>query len=316
MVKNAATVIYNFRDAVVEISTMKTTCFGFFIKGHYLICPSSVLYEGVNVLKTVYVQVTNVNNTGKCFSYEAEVVGLDGAGGVAVLKINHEKESNKGNPILKNSHQFLPWGKSRNLSQGDEVLVFCERASILHNRHSSASHRGELLLLSSSGETGQPVVDGDGTVVGMILSEKVALSEFFIRKPVKCLIKKHYGEQDDFVKDSTPPTFRKSCLGIFGVLATQDDLIQTTPREIIGYKVTQTLQPTVVSEGDIVTHINGCPLGNKKGQISPSLVMWRVLPFTQIVLTYKSKSQNFKVVTTEVLTGEFEEDFSSSIILI
>lgn len=351
MYKNISTLVYNIRDSVVSISghwlndNTSTSGNGFFIKGHYIICPSILLFNKTKLPDRILVDISNVNNSGKSYSYEAELIGYDGAGNIGVLKINFEKDCNKGNPILRNSHQFLPWGKSRNANQGDQVLVVGKTvvlsensvttAIISDNRYVSNQGAGEMLLLSCSvSSAGLPVITLEGTIIGMMIENNIALSEFFMRRPVKTIIKKNYGEVDSFIDSNS--RVRKSFLGVFGTLLTQDDYYTTMCesrktlsksrdicREILGYRIISltSLSPLkeIIIPGDIITHINSCLLGNRKGQISPSLVMWRLIPQTKIILTYKKQEENFSQEhNIEVETLEYDPlyDFPLSSILI
>lgn len=334
MYKNIATLIYSVRDAIVTVSchysetntTKKSN--GFFIKGHYIICPSEVIFNDKKLTKKILVDISNVNNSGKSYSYETELIGYDGAGNIAVLKINFEKEGNKNNPVLRNSHQFLPWGKSRNINQGEQIWLIGQTVQgsensiidgiISDNRYVS-DIPGEMLLLSCSVPSfGLPVITVDGDIIGMSVGKNIALSEFFMRKPVKAIIKKNYGEEDNSV-ETVDGIFRvrKSFLGIFGILLSQDDYYESINfnnlcREIVGYKITHLNELREISVGDIVTQINGCPLGDRKGQISPSLVMWRLAPRTKIILTYKKQEEGFiedHVVEVETKEYDLQYDF-------
>jgi hypothetical protein len=69
------------------------------------------------------------------------------------------------------------------------------------------------------------------------------------------------------------------------------------PGASLPYTQVPTLQVSplfgLLAPGDIITHINNCPLGDRKGQISPSLVMWRVCPGEVIQLQYRKKSDGY-----------------------
>lgn len=201
-------------------------------------------------------------------------------------------------------------------------------------------------------QTGLPVITTNGTVVGMFLHVEnttglhIALSEFFMRRPVKTLIRsfidnnipENYCDFVELVSDpiNTYYRFNKSCLGLGGVLMSQNDFntsinndLTRTPvfydgpscKEIVGYRILaiassilpspffipgasppDSLVPTlpssplyeVISTGDIITHINSCPLGDRKGQISPALLMWRVRPGDTVIVRYRKQSENFE----------------------
>lgn len=388
---------------------------GFFIKGHYIICPASVVLplidfwltrnrvpgypglpsgsqypNGIIRASNILVAVSNVNGCGKSYSYEAEIVGIDGAGNIAVLKINMNLPWNKCNPEIRSHHPYLKWGKSRNTCPGDKIILIgdittpttiqmtqilagfpAENAiaigNIADNRYVYPGGQipGELLLLDNllpSGfqSGGLPVITCDGKVVGMTVflaasfACNIALSEFFMRRPIKALIRsyeeycnvKQYNGFIDRVLDPIGDylRFNKAWLGISGFLMTQEDFNTTLRndnllrdpllvngqlsngpdcKEIVGFRVLAVAAPTgaatgyfipgavipgstipplnkssvygIISQGDIITHINGCPLGDRKGQVAPALVMWRVRPGDLITIQYRKQSDNFQI---------------------
>lgn len=70
------------------------------------------------ILVTVY----NVNGSGKSFVYDASLIGVDGAGDIAILKINSNAPFNRFNACLKN-HPHFEFGKSRALRPGNRVYL-------------------------------------------------------------------------------------------------------------------------------------------------------------------------------------------------
>ncbi len=121
---------------------------GFFIKGHYIIAPAQLvllppsltsvvnrypLAEGSTTLGTIknqmiqasriLVSVFNVNGKGCSYVYEAELVGVDGAGDIAVLKINYNKQWNACNPCVEKCHPYLTFAKSRGCIGGEKVYM-------------------------------------------------------------------------------------------------------------------------------------------------------------------------------------------------
>lgn len=440
--------VCNLRDAVVSISAQTTLQQGtgpvtlstergngFFIKGHYIICPASLVLpnftfwianarvppfpatrsnsvgstaisaiSGVPTNSTypnaiiraskLLVAVSNVNGCGHSYSYEASIVGIDGAGNIAILRIDTRSLwnsfSNRCNPVISSDHPFLQWGKSRNTCSGDSVVLIGDITSrtqlgftstsdvlpaenavtignIADNRYVFPGGQipGELLLLSNlftlGLQNGLPVIACDGKVIGMTILMNtagvnvynVALSEFFMRRPIKSLIRSFqepciHEQYQGFIEPVLDPIgdyhrFNKAWLGLGGILMIQDDFdtdliatvipsltsITRVPgvssngpdcKEIVGFRILAIAGPTgvtglfvpggavaftlvpdlppsplfgVIVSGDIVTHLNGCPLGDRKGQISPSLVMWRVRPGDIITVTYRKQSENF-----------------------
>lgn len=371
----------NLRDAVVTISgqTILTSedniqsittqsGNGFFIKGHYIICPADLVlinpnHKGIQRVSKILVDVSNVNGSGKAYSYEANIVGVDGAANIAILFIDVNLIWNRDNPPIRVCHPFLQWGKSRSSCPGDTIIMIGNISSpvstsnfilsypgaenavvvgnISDNRYvfPNGTVPGELLLLSNvitpGLQRGLPVITKEGTIIGMLLhiysatfTYNVALSEFFMRRPVKALIRSYQDNKIPnhyigFVEDMTNYyRFNKAWLGISGILMGQEDystnLVNTGseyirapiiysdhlmngPRckELVGYRITSLMTDSlrdIISVGDIITHINGCPLGDRKGQISPSLIMWRVCPGEMVTIEYKKQSEGFELV--------------------
>lgn len=469
-------IIYNIRDATVNISgqiiiidSNKSTKSmkinngnGFFINGHYIICPASLVlipptligkkeilqhhpnmvlngkyfnnmirvtkilvtvsninkchrtenhlqsdHEDINDIKTLKeVKSRKRNIINQSYSYEADLIGVDGASNIAILRINMNHDWNTNNPPIRSCHPCLKWGKSRNLSPGDKILLIGETAgydsmglssnfsnlstklnniaesavaigNIGDNRYLSYGGKvpGELLLLSNiitkEYRQGLPVVTLDGKIVGMLLyvngtSSNIALSEFFMRRPIKALIKSFIDKSISnncigFVEIIDDPIsnyykFNKSWLGLGGILMNQNDYntnievdndlnITRIPvdnnnikcKEIVGYRILAIAglysnsvnffipgdienpydsnipilksSPlyNIIHIGDIVTHINDCPLGDRKCQISPALAMWRIKPNNIVKITYKKQTEFFEYEhTVNMKTGSYE----------
>ena len=349
------------RDAVVEISSQVITYTGdkytvkifrgngFFIKGHYIICPASLLLvaidDSIERATKILVGISNVNGCDKSYSYEADIIGIDGASNIGILKINMDRSWNKNNPAIKPSHPFLLWGKSRNVSPGASVIVIGNIVSddmnimasenavacgnIADNRYVDPTGvvSGELILLNnivaSGSQIGLPVISMDGNVIGMLLKSHYALSEFFLRRPIKGIIttyqntSQHYSAFVEAIIDAAGDYYRfnKSWLGLNGIIMCQDDFNTNLSlelnsftripilepneikKDIVGYRITF-VDPNspvinIINVGDIVTHINDCPLGDRKGQISPSLILWRIAPYNNIIINYKKQSERF-----------------------
>lgn len=130
---------------------------GFLIKGPYIVAPAHLVllppslnaatelypftpYQGVSgasgpfgnyrdimvrasrILVTIY----NVNGSGQTYVYEASLVGVDGAGDIALLRIDVNEDLNNFNscnPCIKDCHPKLKFGKSRASRCGQQVFV-------------------------------------------------------------------------------------------------------------------------------------------------------------------------------------------------
>jgi S1-C subfamily serine protease len=374
------TLVYDVRDTVVSITVQferqnwirHHRGNGVLIKGHYILCPAHLVLPlplmEVDTTR-ILVGISNIRSEEPkkhaAYSYEAELMGGDYRANLAILTIKRETPWNQHNPPLT-AHPTLSWGKSRNLSPGDPVLIIGDInidsepqggpregsengvivTNIADNRYVSydGSIPGELLLLAATQSVapGSPVISWEGAFVGMVVPSRshriIALSEFFIRRPIRALIKSSL-EQIIPLKytglvSTVGPQYRynKSWLGLGGVLMTQDDFItilsvgpdasirkqlapnaSSGPKEIVGYRITyiaggnpprhpsyEARSPLVdvIHIGDLVTNLNGCPLGDRRGQISPSLIMWRVKPQAEVTLEYRKQCENFEILHT------------------
>lgn len=123
---------------------------GFFIKKHYIVTPAhlvlmppsltsivnrfplpdpadltlgnirNVMVRASRILVTVF----NVNNEGPSFEYEADLVGVDGAGDIAVLKINCARQWNICNPPIKRDcHPYFEFKDSRQCREGEPIYM-------------------------------------------------------------------------------------------------------------------------------------------------------------------------------------------------
>lgn len=339
--------VCNVRDAVVQI-TGKFLNYtnryiqgsGFFIKGHYIICPSLLVFnpEDLSKYNTMYVTVSNVtdNNpfsSGKSYIYHANIIGIDGIANIAILKINPESDWNKLNPAIREYHPFLIWGKSRSSAPGQKVLLIgdfnnTENAVLLtniaDNRYVDYNGNiiGELLLLANNIPefvVGLPVIDFYGKVIAMQVNKNMALTEFFMRRPIKGLIRSFINneiptEYTGFIeKINDCYNFVKGYIGLSGKLVTSEYILtinQFTNKvnEIVGYYIDNILEndnQEIFSPGDILLTINGCALGDRKNQVSPALIMWRVLPGTEVKIKYLQVNNNYKIKEIIILAKKF-----------
>jgi hypothetical protein len=361
MIYDAREITYNLRDAVVYIasqSVIDNTIItnagnGFLInsKGtHYIVCPATlVLLPNASFTRftTILVDISNVNGKDVSYSYLAKIVGIDGAGNIAILTFDMTHPWNKSNPELKPLHPTLQWGKSRNTSPGDRVLVIGDIIGRTAQCHQSAENavivgnigdnryvdprgenQGELLLLSNillrGYQSGLPVITSYGKVIGMIIEGSIALAEFFMRRSVKAFLSVHQTgivppRYIGFIEQVNEPLgmyyrYNKSLLGATGIIFTQlDYVIRYTetachtinpsdlgsfPREIVGYRITSVdatspLTP-YIERGDVIVALNECPLGDRKKQIAPAMVLWRVPPGSQVVIQYRKQNDGFE----------------------
>ena len=197
---------------------------GFFIKGHYIVAPAQLVlmppsltsvvnrfpFLNPNTLtlgrirdemiraSRILVSVFNVNGQGHSFVYEAELVGVDGAGDIAVLRINYKKQWNVCNPCVEKCHPYFTFGSSRAAKDGEKVYLIGDYISNALDRrlfnaagavaegllsdHRYLDYSGwalaEQVLVSAPAyafSAGMPIINGQGQVIGMQTSDLAAV---------------------------------------------------------------------------------------------------------------------------------------------
>lgn len=336
--------ITRLRDAVLGIDVLRVSgnvdhYNGFFIRDYRIIAPSSVLTQDYS---KIIVTISNVNNVA--YVYEVEPIGVDMIGGVAILTIN-KSEWNLANPEISREHPWLPWGKSRNIPPGNSVTIIGDvlvngraitentihLATIGDNRYVSWDKNipGELLYLTGITETlssGAPVISEYGEVIGITIADKnLCLAEFFIRRAIKALLRVYVDEsiperyQQFVTYNGKYYVYNKSYVGLKGVLLRPSDYLTNssllTAKGVVGYKIISS-EIKEIEPGDIVTHINKCELGDRKGQIHPAIVMWRVRPETDVEIFYKKQSDKYVISRQLIVKTKAHSEHEDSTILI
>jgi S1-C subfamily serine protease len=232
---------------------------GFFIKNHYIVCPAHLVLLPPSLMGTAVVRyptfgtyltttlpgpagtdsrminqmvqassilitVTNVNGSGKNFVYSGKLIGVDGAGDIAVLQIVNCCPTACTPcdipPVIQECHPFLKFADSRRAKDGEKVFTIGDLMTTYINnnnqvdgygainegvlsRHRHADTTGwvlsELLVVSTtvySRNSGMPILNCQGRVIGMqtttvggVADGYVgAVSEFFMRRVIKELI--------------------------------------------------------------------------------------------------------------------------------
>lgn len=197
---------------------------GFFIKGHYIVAPAQLVLAPPSITSVVnrypildpgnvalgrirdqmirasriLVSVFNVNGKGHSFVYEAELVGVDGAGDIAVLRINYKKQWNLCNPCVEKCHPYFNFGSSRGSKDGEKIYVIGDYVTNALDRrlfnavgaiadgllsdHRYLDYAGfalsEAILISAPAyafSAGMPIINCQGQVIGMQTSDLAAV---------------------------------------------------------------------------------------------------------------------------------------------
>jgi len=248
-----------------NLSTRHLQGTGFRIKGGYIVCPAALVLcpstlvggtgsatSGVfryplvsgttasfadatvpNVMTQVsriFVTVNSVNGGRKSFTYQATLRGVDAAGNLALLCIDHKHPYNIDSPRLEH-HPYLKFGKSRECAPGQKAYLIGDytagngtlynnegdfgvvSGTIADNRAVDNSGGVPLELVSvnvpvASPKVGSPILDKNGRVIGIQTCPSAAyvsagtpqevgfgsvagVSEFAMRKPLQCLMEAH-----------------------------------------------------------------------------------------------------------------------------
>lgn len=157
----AVTPAFVFSGLTQNSTMVETHGSGFLIKERYIVCPASLVsippdisyvstsqqpvggltgplyrYPYINTaaaassgvggaiqqVSRILVDVFDVNGKGNNYTYEAYVVGIDGAGNIALLAIDQETSWNGWNPCLECCHPYFRWSKSRKTKPGDPIF--------------------------------------------------------------------------------------------------------------------------------------------------------------------------------------------------
>lgn len=222
---------------------------GFFIEQHYIVTPAHLVLlppsltsvanrypffepqtftneSRINNLMVrasrILVTVFNVNNKKHSFVYEADLIGVDGAGDVAVLCIKQCSQWNACNPCMEECHPHLKFGCSRKAANGQKVYLLGDSinsassctGSCANNARQFNSVGGisegllsdnqhvdylglilaETILVSAPNygfSSGLPILDCEGHVLGMQTINKAFVSgpsEYFMSRIIKSLI--------------------------------------------------------------------------------------------------------------------------------
>jgi S1-C subfamily serine protease len=289
----------------------------------------------------IYASITNVNGVeGQHRIFECEVIGLDGATDVAILK-----------PIgiTLTNQAFLEWGSSRDQSNGNGCYVIgnpeaidiasISAGIIRDNRHfNDALGSVESVLVDTpgtAGNSGGPIIDKDCKVIGVFTFGEGATGSLgggpaqFLVEDIADVIMAYdrdgRPQRIGYDKTDSPPfpdadhpkvynngEFIKGYLGAFVVAVTPIDMFTFLNgayldlRGVYVFLIDETLtaEEALLKEDSILISVDGVILGTQDDQYSPSAITWAKRPGDTVELVVREKEDNFlveKTVTVELL---------------
>jgi S1-C subfamily serine protease len=152
--------------------------------------PTGAIPNALTQVSRILVDVFSGKESKTAYSYEARLIGVDGAGDIAVLAIDSNSAYNHGNPCLDAECLALKWGDSKQACTGSQVFGIGDiagnardiRATAMFNgitegvlvRHRQIDFLGvaqqEFLAVdfqASAISSGIPVLNQHGHVLGM-----------------------------------------------------------------------------------------------------------------------------------------------------
>lgn len=311
--------IYQWRDSVVLVTTPEKESNGFIILGGFIVAPLSTVEKtetfdddnsrnsreentGLS-FHSIYVTIFNLGRETKMFP--ASVVGYDKILGFCILKLTDNQ--------IPEDRGYLKWSDSKNLSPGSEVVIIGKgtktESSIKFNYVSNARYadpdgiiKGDLISLSEINDDtiGSPII-APGGIVGMILFPGVGIAEVSMRKSARGIIKccvngKVEPKYKDLIIKNADGIYesKTGSLGINGRKVVPFDLIGMKINVLCGYIVEKVLiSNSEIEKGDLVTHIEGKALGDRIGQINPSIITLYENIGKEFEVTYRKKSELF-----------------------
>jgi hypothetical protein len=201
-IKSVTDVQVKYNSEIIYENILVSTLTGFFIKDHYIVTAGhGVLFHplsygpftidrnppslngAITRVQKIYVTVYHVNNSNKNIIYEASLVGVDGAGDVAVLEINNKCEWNRHLPKIKCIHPYFTWGESRKSTPGEKIIIMGNPlgedpqsiiSGVIRNNR-NVQYLGNILTENITtdaqidiGNSGSPIVNEFGDVIGIV----------------------------------------------------------------------------------------------------------------------------------------------------
>lgn len=275
-----------FNDGFEEYEFVSS---GFFISADgYIVTTAHTIFDFNTIqdgkfLKSygVYVGVYRKNKIDT--SYKAKYVGADLQMDICVLKLD-----------MKLDHEYFKWGNARNEKIGsnctnvgyalrrDKLSVVS--GTIRNNIWNNNIYGGECVFTTTpvfQGVSGGPLINENNEVIGMLsfvlpkitqASDEMALyaSQYLVQPAVDYIIK----NKSNYVK---------GVLGVTTLVPTAYTyaLLPGTNRKVLGFLVDQVFtEPglTYLQSGDLITYIDGKPIGYLEGQSNIGSITWLKRP--------------------------------------
>ena len=330
---NTTTIIKDFpfdkiyelnEDASVSLyglvsETSGATCSGFFInyidpngnKGYIVTAAHCVLVGNrEQVIPNMYGTVTNVNGTGVDKVYRMKIIGVDASNDIAVL----HPISDDGTYIDLNNQISMSFGKSRSVKIGSMATIIGNPAGldqqsltfgiVRDNMHTIyfGSQPCESILTDSSissGNSGSPILDSNGLVIGILsfgyggnIDDLNGGPAQYVVQPIVERIINGMGKESEWT-DSKGNYSKKGFLGIRYTAVSIPQIINwdgigTWSRK--GVYVSSSRHSELV--GKILISINDIIIGDIQGQVAPGSITSLLKSGTEVKIVYVNPKEN------------------------
>lgn len=302
--------------AVINDEGASATGSGFILSKDGVIATAChvVSSDGANgYYQNIYAVITNFNGTGKTHVVECDIIGVDGSGDLAVVKVKPE--------YGLNNQRYVKWGKSTKVKPGDECYVIGDPLSLDIQSISSGAVRdpkfvdttGAQVLESIwvaasgfSGNSGSPIFDANGEVIGVYTfgpSQSVTddegnrigsvgaetLGGGATQRMAQFVVEKILEIQDNYCTyrgqlgiSGVPPLSNSNVLSYPSLWGTQFDF----KGQFASSFLDDTLPDAGVPENALITEVNGKKCGMILGQTSLTTAYWHLPVGSSVTLKY------------------------------
>lgn len=304
----------NYSNARVWVSHNEIDSGGFFIKDYYIIttCTDPGFSKDFTVI------VNNVSGCGHSYSYFTDIVGIYNTHNIRVgeeylviLKIS--KEGNEGKPQINSYHPYFKLSKSEKCGVGSKISMLVNSRTIVRGHIISSFYDILLHDISIPHDNGNPLINKKGKVIGISVSRSniayMAHSLYSLGNIIKTIIKCYenipdrrlIGEFDHHL------TYKENYIEYLGGNIEIDwrwnEFCSLPNGEAIGLIVTTSKYEGII-KGDIVTHIDGIPVGFFDHQLSPKMIVARKIPGDKIIVTSYSRLDEYKIMHENIILVE------------